>query len=447
MTGRRAAAAIFRGSEYQKELRNGFNEIQKRSDYLLQKAQNCHFESTRIRDEQILIGQAQHSAEMKNGIMRMIEAYKRERDLDRKAYEEELKRREEIQRERDAAHTRRHQGNVQLNTTARLIRFANTISAAEILTLMHHQLQMTSRPVSPLPATLALPSPLSSTTHTAVIPIYPTWSAQTLLHLLGIPDISISDLQRVKQLGSTLSQSDKRKGDQIPQRELFRQWMGSLKPSKLLIHGSFRGSRAISPLSLLTATLTEALRADQVSFVSLVFFCGCHIDQDENTTSGGIVLIKVLISQLLQQRAHMNISPSPWELNPDRISEGDLHQLCQLFKILVHHLPREITLFCLIDGMVYYEREEFIDEMQYVLAEILGLVVDPTVQANVKILITSPWRTETTHRFFHEDLEILHMEGMPSVQLTPSASRVIRRHVSHMESDQSSRENSPAALE
>lgn len=306
-----------------------------------------------------------------------------------------------------------------------------------------HQFQLTSRPVSPLPATLALPPAPPSPAHSAFIPVNPTWAAQTLLQLLGVPDISTSDLQRVKEIGSTLSQRDKKKADQGLQTELFRQWMGSLRPAKLLIHGVFRGSRTVSPLSLLTATLTEAVRADQHRFVSLVFFCGCHLDQDEDNFSGGRALIQALISQLLQQQPHMTISPSPWELNMDRVRQGDLQQLCQLFNLLVHHLAGEATLFCLIDGIVYYERDEFIDETQYVLTEIMRLVGDPTVQANVKLLITSPWRTEMAQEFFHEDHEILHMESMPSVELTPTASRVIHRHISHTDSDQSSRQSSP----
>lgn len=310
-----------------------------------------------------------------------------------------------------------------------------------------HQFQIASRPVSPLPATLALPQPLPSPINTPATSIYPAWTAQTLVQLLGVPGSSDSDLQEVKDLANTLSQRDKRKADQVLQMEIFTQWMQSLQPAKLLIHGVFRGSRTVSPLSLLTATLTETVRTDQIHFVSLVFFVGRHTDRDEDIFSGGKALIQSLISQLLQQQPHMSISPSPWELDMERVRQGDLQQLCQLLSLLVHRLPGEFTLFCLIDGMVYYERDEFIDEAQYVLTELTRLVGDPTIQANVKLLVTSPWRTEMTRQFFREDHEILHMEGMTSMELTPSASRVIHRHISHTESDHSSRESSPEPWE
>lgn len=67
--------------------------------------------------------------------------------------------------------------------------------------------------------------------------------------------------------------------------------------------------------------------------------------------------------------------------------------------------------------------------MQYVLGEILRLVGNPSVQANIKVLITSPWGTDMTRQFFQWDGEILHMEGLPTLELTPSASRVVDRYM------------------
>lgn len=226
------------------------------------------------------------------------------------------------------------------------------------------------------------------------------------------------------------------------QTELFVQWMRSLRPAKLLIQGDFRGSRTVSPLSSLTATLTEAARADATRFVTLVFFCACHADQEQDSFTGGRALIQALISQLLQQQPQASISPSPWEFDPDLARQGDLQQLCQLFSLLVRRLPSEMTLFCFIDGMVTYERDEFIADAQFVLVEILQLFGDPNVQINTKFLITSPWRSVLAHQFFQEDSEVLHMQGMPSVELTPSSSRVIHRYMSHSGSDRS-RESSP----
>lgn len=134
LAGRKAAAAVFKGGDYQKELLNSFNEVQKRSDYLIQKAQNSHYESTRIaireilsREDRLLAGQAhvaQQSADMKNTILGLMEVYVRDRELDRKQHQEELRRRDEIQKQHDAMHRRDRQGSMNLtsNTTKTLDR-------------------------------------------------------------------------------------------------------------------------------------------------------------------------------------------------------------------------------------------------------------------------------------------------------------------------------------
>lgn len=276
------------------------------------------------------------------------------------------------------------------------------------------------------------------------MPSLPVWEAQTLLQLLGVPDVSASDLVKVNDLANTLSQKAKRKADRVVQTESFGRWMKSLKPAKLLIQGDFRGSRTVSPLSLLTANLTEVARADPSRFVTLVFFCACHLDPEEDAFTGGRALIQSLISQLLLQQPVINISPSPWELHPERIGQGDLQQLCQLFGLLVNRLPSEITLFCFIDGVVFYERDGLIAEAQFVLSEILRVVGGHIAQANVKLLITSPWRTEMAHQFFQDDHEVLHMQAMPKFELTPDSFHVVSRYMPRSESD-SSRESSPEA--
>lgn len=98
---------------------------------MILKAQNSHFESTRAaiqeilsREERLLAGQAQaaqHSTEMKNAFKSMIEVYVRERELERREHQEELRRRDEIQKQQDAIHARRHQGNVYSITPMRFV--------------------------------------------------------------------------------------------------------------------------------------------------------------------------------------------------------------------------------------------------------------------------------------------------------------------------------------
>lgn len=132
LPGRKVAAAILTGTEYQKELLNSFDEVQKRSDYLIQKARNSHYEDTRVamleilsREDRLLAGQveiARNSAEMKNCLYGLMQVYVRDRELDRQQHREELRRRDEMQKQQDAMHRRDHQGNVQSTITNRQFR-------------------------------------------------------------------------------------------------------------------------------------------------------------------------------------------------------------------------------------------------------------------------------------------------------------------------------------
>jgi hypothetical protein len=74
------------------------------------------------RETQLLEGQAeaaQHSADTKNAILSLMQVYVREKELDRKQHQEELRQRDEMQRQQEAIHRRDRQGNMQLATTTR----------------------------------------------------------------------------------------------------------------------------------------------------------------------------------------------------------------------------------------------------------------------------------------------------------------------------------------
>lgn len=72
------------------------------------------------REDRLLSGQAEaarHSADTKNAIYSLMQVYVRERELDRKQYQEELRRRDEIQQQQDAIHRRERQGESKLTVT------------------------------------------------------------------------------------------------------------------------------------------------------------------------------------------------------------------------------------------------------------------------------------------------------------------------------------------
>lgn len=126
-------------------------------------------------------------------------------------------------------------------------------------------------------------------------------------------------------------------------------------------------------------------------FISLTFFCGRHLDRNE-AIAGGRGLIKSLISQMLVQYS-FDTTILDGRMIQDALN-GDLGALCALFRSLAHQLPSGITLVCLIDGIKYYERADFENEMGEALVHILNLLQAPNMASTVKVLVTSPLETK-----------------------------------------------------
>ncbi|KAK7423573.1 hypothetical protein QQX98_001031 [Neonectria punicea] len=147
--------------------------------------------------------------------------------------------------------------------------------------------------------------------------------------------------------------------------------------------------------------------------VSLVFFCGCHLLRDE--CHGGAAMILSLVAQLLQQ-VPSHIVPLDPGMPLDAIGSGDIQHLCRLFVHLMRQLPPGMTVFCLIDGIDVYEREEYFQGMAEVVRFLLALVKEGNQApgGRFKLLLTSPNTTLIVRKEFDPEPEtLLHLAGLP----------------------------------
>jgi hypothetical protein len=243
-----------------------------------------------------------------------------------------------------------------------------------------------------------------------------------LWNLLDLSRIELSDAEHISTKREFLADRDRAQAEQLVQGSKFKIWMVIPTSARLLVHGNF-GMHEVSALSLFCSTLTQTLRV-KTRFLPIAFFCGSHIAEGDQG-SGGRAMIKSLIAQLLSQQdfdtrlLHLSI-------NTGLIQQGDIGELCTLFGWLVRGIPEDITLFCMIDGVVFYERDWFLDDMSEVLAYILQLVSDGTVTAAVKVLVTSPTKTHIVRQAFGDDL-ILSMAAMPRTGWGSSKLRLERQ--------------------
>lgn len=142
---------------------------------------------------------------------------------------------------------------------------------------------------------------------------------------------------------------------------------------------------------------------------------------DQNT--GGRAIIKSFIQQLLCQHEFTDISLSVEAL--EDLQRGNIQALCWLFGQLIRILPRTVAVFCIVDGVMYYERDDFVESFGNVLLSILQLSQDGGAQAPVKVLLTSPMRTAVVKEMFPDD-KILSMDGMVRAGLVASDLRLGR---------------------
>jgi hypothetical protein len=139
------------------------------------------------------------------------------------------------------------------------------------------------------------------------------------------------------------------------------------------------------------------------------FFCGLHAEK--HPLPAATIMIKSLIFQLMSQQAFdltFLRNDHLW-----KIAQNELNTLCTLFGALVVQLPSHVALFCIIDGIDFYETHERRLDMSIVVSNILDLIIHGDVHAVFKFLVTSPSTTESVKVAFHPDDVISIPETVP----------------------------------
>ncbi|UKZ77745.1 hypothetical protein TrVFT333_005470 [Trichoderma virens FT-333] len=168
-------------------------------------------------------------------------------------------------------------------------------------------------------------------------------------------------------------------------------------------------------------------------YITLVFFCGFHVE-DEDSNVGGAAIIRSFIAQLLQQ-IPFDFMPLDMTIDLDSISKDDckVSHLCELFVYLVRHLlRRDRTLVCIIDGIGDYETDELESDMLVVMKMLLQFCKIAKhgngagqSHGDVKVLATTPFSTEAVQELLlgegnkdEDDSPFLTMESFSDVNDT-----------------------------
>jgi len=252
-------------------------------------------------------------------------------------------------------------------------------------------------------------------------------SQDTLQRILDTPNLDEDDIAFILDKKEQLPAKQRAQVEQIINTALFRNWIVTTASAKLLVQWDARLPQTIaevSPLSVFCATMAQALQARQ-RFISVQWFCGRHIDPMEaGEYIGGRAMLLSLIGQLLREHTFDTRSLHR-EINLASLQEGKVDELEKLLGWLVRQLPQTITLFCIIDGVVLYERPEHWDEAWPELAFLLSLTAESAaVAATVKVLFASTPGPVLVKSAFDE--AILNVDALPQLEWTPSDDRLLR---------------------
>lgn len=228
----------------------------------------------------------------------------------------------------------------------------------------------------------------------------------------------------MSRAGSLLFE-DRGRAEQLIGTRQFGNWVLDQDMNKLLVHGDFDTENSISPFSVLCTSLIQALRP-RSGLITLVFFCGCHL-KPHDEYPGPITMIRSFIAQILEQHPFTPDNLAN-EVNLAGVEAGDIPQLCKLFACLARQLPATTTVFCIIDGVQFYERDQYWKDMDEVLCCLFELAEDDDkeMRATLKILLTSPKPTRRVRKVFDIGTSLLTMAAIPRSEQSPSQRRFER---------------------
>ncbi|TGO15698.1 hypothetical protein BTUL_0037g00500 [Botrytis tulipae] len=233
------------------------------------------------------------------------------------------------------------------------------------------------------------------------LPQEPHISQGDLQRLINIPPMSGVSESYIEQTNQDLAHAFRSKqrfelaGQELPElitkSSQFRQWLVNPVSRELLIHGN-GSSEPTSPLTFFCSLLIKNL-ISMDRFRTVFFFCGSHT-RSYDPYSGGISIVKSFLAQLLSQD-QFDLKFLSLD-NIEKIKANNLDALRWLFKTLVQHLGREVTFFCIIDGIDFYcdPRGPHFKDMELVVDSCLELREATDMRATFKLLISCSSSTE-----------------------------------------------------
>ena len=182
-------------------------------------------------------------------------------------------------------------------------------------------------------------------------------------------------------------------------------WLTSTTSSVLHINGQMFSSEheaRRSPLSYTCAKFADSILAkarhpeasNSNPTVILRWFCGQHTDVCTDYDAHPPRMLRNLLSQFIHQLLSLGIESTSAHL-PSLGDDPTLSDLCGLFVGFAQCLPTGSTLFCILDGVSYYEdarRRDELTEVLLMLKTLKNQSYEATKGPLIRVMTTAPLR-------------------------------------------------------
>lgn len=144
----------------------------------------------------------------------------------------------------------------------------------------------------------------------------------------------------------------------------------------------------VSPFTVLCVMLSLNLH-HMPEALSIHFYCGLHAGSHDRL-SGITGLLRSLISQLLLVYEDFDLRFIRSRRYFAELMAYDISRLCDTFQQLVRQIPNDKTLFCLIDGITFFDNWRWREDLSFVLPKLKALAESSSRDGPVfKLLMTN----------------------------------------------------------
>ena len=230
-------------------------------------------------------------------------------------------------------------------------------------------------------------------------------SEELFMTYLGVSSHQLAkDLDSVLKQGNSFGVMAMSQAQRLLHADRFRQWCQS-RPNFLLVDGNIdsAGFERLSAVSYLCASLVVSFLQARDNAIVLHFFCGLHTRlTDELRGPQGLLrsLLWQLATSLASRQAVSLGFINDRELR-DAMERREPEMLCYVLKKLMCQLRLDTPVYCIIDGVDWYEEAEFRADMEYIVHRLRELVDEKKLKPLFRVLMASSFRTRHIGQHLH----------------------------------------------